>query len=288
MPETEAGLIPPHCVALHCEPWVDIGLSVPDNGFVPELYRGLLAETERLQASGHADLFFFVHKPPGLRWRLHAAEGVPLVQLRRTAISAAAGLLGASQVRAAVYEPQQALFGGTNSMDFVHRLWSQDSLLWLRWHAGLAPLASRWAVSLTVLAHVFNRLGIIGWEDREVWTFITEDTGRRLADHEWTRPEVMRLAAARWDSWEQAWYTSGPAYRFTPTELRMVEDFREATEPILSGWRDDCLNQPVTRFPLTPRRAAAYWTVFHWNRARISGAQQALTAQTLAGERPHR
>ncbi|MFD3492685.1 lantibiotic dehydratase C-terminal domain-containing protein [Streptomyces sp. NPDC058690] len=286
MPTAEDTLIPPHRAG-HRDLWVDIGLTLPTYPPSPEIYQRLLDETQRLQVTGHAGLCLFIHKPPGLRWRIDAPDEAPLAELREAATAAAARIVGADRVRSAVYEPQQALFGGERSMRFVHRTWSADSLLWMRWHAQIphpSP-ARRWDLSFKVLAHVFTQLGVVGWEDREVWDCVSEDTGRRLAEHEWTRPEVAALAGSLRSHWDTIWRAAAHQHRTAGTAVPddALREFVHHTGPVLADWHAQCLTNPVARHPLTPRRAAAYWTVFHWNRAGLTSAQQALAAQTLAG-----
>ncbi|MEU0036336.1 thiopeptide-type bacteriocin biosynthesis protein [Streptomyces sp. NPDC006333] len=285
--DEEDTLIPPH-QATHHDNWVDIGLAL--TGYPPstEVYERLLDETQRLRQTGLADLFLFIHKPPGLRWRLQAADGTHLGELRREAVTAAARIVGRDHVRSAVYEPQQTLFGGARSMGYVHRTWSADSLLWMRWHAGARPgsrtAGERLILSFRALAHVFVKLGVVGWEDREVWNHVTEETGRRLAEHEWARPEVVALARSLRVRWDTVWAAPHDRPGLDQADQSpLLHTFARTSGPTLEAWHAECLSRPATRYPLTPRRAAAYWTVFHWNRAGLTAAQQALTAQTLAG-----
>jgi hypothetical protein len=284
LPEAEDALIPPHRCG-YGDPWVDIGLELTGFPPAPEVYGQLLHETEQLRDAGQADLSFFIHKPPGLRWRLQAADGTHLPELRRAATAAAARIVTPDRVRTAVYEPQAALFGGTRSMRFVHRTWSADSALWMRWHARQTPPSAteRWDLSFGVLSRVFVALGVVGWEDREVWDCVSEDTGRRLAAKEWTRPQVLAAARSLSSRWDAVWGTSRQQpFAGSGAAERILHEFSLRAAPTLADWYD-LLSRPSTRHPLTPRRAAAYWTVFHWNRAGLTAAQQALTAETLAG-----
>lgn len=284
-PDPEHTLIPPHVVAAEAT-WVDIGLAVTGCPLPSDLYADLLAETEDLLERGMADLCFFIHKPPGLRWRLRATAGTPVAELRRAATEAASRVTAPDQVRGLLYEPQQALFGGPLSMEFVHRTWFADSMLWMRWHAeSVRPsLSARWEVSFGVLAHLFRRLGVVGWEDREVWDCVVQDTGRQLAEHEWERPEVVALAKSLRERWGQAWGSPNTAPALpSGAGADQLHAFSVQTGPVLADWLTHCLSRPTDRYPLTPRKAAAYWTVFHWNRAGLPAAQQALTTQTLAG-----
>jgi Lantibiotic biosynthesis dehydratase C-term len=224
-----------------------------------------------------------------VRWRLRVAAGRPLDRLSEAATAAAGRVLGPDLVRSAVYEPQQTLFGGPLSMEFVHQTWSADSMLWMRWHAQQTrPLTmARWELSFSVLAQVFSKLGVVGWEDREVWNCLVEETGRRLAEREWSRPEVVAVARSLRDRWDSVWGTpSAPPRPYGGANAGHLHDFATHAGPVLSRWHAECLSAPAAGHALTPRKAAAYWTVFHWNRAGLAAAQQALAAQTLAGRLP--
>lgn len=162
-----------------CE-WVQLGLRV-DTSAGPRLY-GELADAERaLLNEGTAVNFFFMHKPPGLRVRFQAAAGQR--DKLRVRTMAMAQRLPVREVRPAVYEPEACLFGGSTAMEFVHQLFTADSLSWLEVHrhrdrAG-EPVPA-WAVSLLLLRAVFDGLGIVGWEDRGVWELVRGEAGRRL------------------------------------------------------------------------------------------------------------
>lgn len=283
LPEAEDTLIPPHCCGFR-DLWVDIGLELTGFPPAPEVYGQLLYETEQLRSAGLVDLSFFIHKPPGLRWRLQAAGGTHPSELRRTATTAAARIVTPDRVRTAIYEPQAALFGGPQSMRFVHRTWSADSALWMRWHARqtLPSAKERWDLSFGVLSHVFVALGVVGWEDREVWECVSEDTGRRLAEQEWVRPQVLAMGRSLRSRWNAIWGAARQQPFAGGAAAPILHEFSLRADPTLTDWYD-LLSRPTTRHPLTPRRAAAYWTVFHWNRAGLTAAQQALTAETLAG-----
>ncbi|KKD07600.1 MULTISPECIES: lantibiotic dehydratase C-terminal domain-containing protein [unclassified Streptomyces] len=286
MPGTDETLIPPHRAAPR-SPWVDIGLILTDYPPATHVYEQLLHETELLHGTGHASACFFIHKPPGLRWRLSAMADMPLSELREAAVAAAARVVGPDRVRSAVYEPQEVLFGGSRSMHFVHRTWSADSRLWMRWHAargGRATSGERWELSFRVLARVYAALGVVGWEDREVWDRVCRDTGRRLTEHAWARPEVVSLARALQERWGDAWGTParGPGPERDGLRASLVDEFARTGDDLFRAWHRECLSLPRTHHPLSPRQAAAYWTVFHWNRAGFSAGQQALTAEALS------
>jgi thiopeptide-type bacteriocin biosynthesis protein len=261
------------------EAWVDVGLSLPASPGDRDVYAAVSRTTAGLRAAGLVDLSFFVHKPPGLRWRCHLTPGSCPDAV--TAAMAAGVRPVAGPAARLVYEPQQALFGGGRSMQLVHRTWDADSTMWLSLlAAGPCGRRVRWTTSLSALTHVLRALGVVGWEDRDVWDRVVRDTGRRLAEQEWARPQVQALAAALRAEWAARW----PADDGTaPPAPPAVHDFAAAAVPPLELWREECGGRAALDYSLTPRRVAALWTVFHWNRAGLAGAHQALAAQTLAG-----
>ncbi|WP_329028612.1 MULTISPECIES: thiopeptide-type bacteriocin biosynthesis protein [unclassified Streptomyces] len=273
--------------------WIQLSLALKRPP-AAAVYRTLATATRRLVDGGSADHSFFLHKPPGIRWRLRVpagtAEDIPNVgslsppaavlagQARDLVVRAGLGDLAVSR---AWYEPQQALFGGRRSMEFVHALWSADSRMWLEWHSEDTP-GDPARLSLPVLAALFRGLGIQGWEDREIWDLIARETGRRLTPAMWARPDVRQAAARLRETWDRAWTGTGPADG-VPQEGRTAgpsRRFREQTEDIVAEWsRTSFLTGESS---VGPRRAAARWTVFHWNRAGLGLGRQALIAEALA------
>ncbi|WP_374984088.1 thiopeptide-type bacteriocin biosynthesis protein [Streptomyces fradiae] len=157
--------------------WAQVGIA-PDGAHAwPALYRRLAGTARELTASGSADDFFFVHKPPGLRVRFHApgpdgadALRAELVRLLGTARE------GWAEPVPSVYEPESYLYGGARSMAYAHRLHTADALAWPDHHTGERPPAN-WRVSLTLLRAVLDGLGVVGWEHRGVWEAVREEAG---------------------------------------------------------------------------------------------------------------
>ncbi|MCP9959868.1 MULTISPECIES: thiopeptide-type bacteriocin biosynthesis protein [Streptomyces] len=259
--------------------WVQVNVAPDGTHAWPALYRRLAGTARELTGSGAADDFFFLHKPPGVRIRFHAPEPAGAAALRELLVR----LLGRTRDGwappvPAVYEPETYLFGGARSMESVHRLHTADSRAWLDHHTGTCPPAD-WRVSLTLLRAVLDGLGVVGWEHRGVWQAVREETGRRLAggaggaDREraaagirayWEQPDEARLEAL-----PEAWRAGVAAHR---------DALRAAAE----RWRTGYFESGGAR--IGPRRAAAHWVVFHWNRGRFSTARQALLTEALADD----
>ncbi|MCZ7459179.1 thiopeptide-type bacteriocin biosynthesis protein [Streptomyces sp. WMMC940] len=127
--------------------------------------------------------FFFMSKPPGLRIRFHAGPA-GIRQLTERLRRDMARLQHDALIDAwhfAVYEPETHLFGGKSAMTGVHRLFTADSIAWLRHHASSTSSTSPWIVSLNMLHALFEAMGITGWEDLEVWEHCRRSANRRLA-----------------------------------------------------------------------------------------------------------
>ncbi|MFE1579067.1 thiopeptide-type bacteriocin biosynthesis protein [Streptomyces fradiae] len=259
--------------------WAQVGIA-PDGAHAwPALYRRLAGTARELTASGAADDFFFVHKPPGLRVRFHApgpdgADALPaeLVRLFGTARE------GWAEPVPSVYEPESYLYGGARSMAYAHRLHTADALAWLDHHTGERPPAN-WRVSLTLLRAVLDGLGVVGWEHRGVWEAVREETGRRVPGG-LAGADLERAAAgvrAYWELSDQARLEALPA----PWRDR-VAAHRDALRTAADAWRTGCFESGGAR--LGPRRAAAHWVVFHWNRGRFPVSRQGLLTEALADD----
>ncbi|MGH3911952.1 MAG: thiopeptide-type bacteriocin biosynthesis protein [Pseudonocardiaceae bacterium] len=255
--------------------WVQVGLGL-DTPAGPQLYSELAEAARALLDEGTAVNFFFLHKPPGLRVRFQAAAG--RYDELRVRVGTMAQRLPIRQALPAVYEPEAALFGGSTSMDFVHQLFTADSLGWLDVHRNRAaePVPA-WAVSLLLLRAVFDGLGIVGWEDRGVWDLVRHEAGRRLDPAARQVSELDRAAAGL----AKHWAAPAQLRELLPPGVRaMVDRHREQAVLIGARWRAGYFETGAAR--IGPRRCAAHYTVFHWNRARLSGVRQCLLAEALA------
>jgi thiopeptide-type bacteriocin biosynthesis protein len=251
--------------------WVQVDL--PTSGVPsPDLYR-TLAETFRdLLADPAVRNAFFMHKPPGLRLRFEVSDPDRATEVRRRL----AGLAGGTGP--AVYEPEAHLFGGPVSMRSVHRLFTVDSLAWLDYHAiGGRAAGPSWALSLTMLRALLDGLAVVGWEDIGVWDEVRSRTGRRLTGPALTHGDYARVAAEIRAGWADPERLAG---QLAPEVRAISAAHRTATLAAASDWRRDYFTTPAAY--LGPRAAAAYFVVFHWNRAGLTGIRQALLTEALA------
>ena len=226
--------------------WTQLGLVRPK----PAVYAELSAAVREMLAGDRITDFFFMHKPPGLRVRFAAGPG--LESWARSEVNRLArrwqdrGLIDG--IRPGVYEPEALLFGGPAAMAHVHRLFTVDSVAWLDHH--VRPELPAWLVSMRLLRSVFGGLGLCC----QAWPRVRDAGGRRLALHD----DAVAVACA---------------------ELRGVwETTRSPVEPAARSWR-----VAIERAGVEPAEVAAYYVIFHWNRARLSPARQALITAALAG-----
>lgn len=226
--------------------WTQLGLVEPKTGLYDEIS---LAVREMLAQDRITD-FFFMHKPPGLRVRFAAAPGRESWVRAETSRLARRwqedGLIDG--VVPGVYEPEAFLFGGPAAMHHVHRLFTVDSLAWLDHH--VRPTLPVWLLSMRLLRSVFGGLGLCC----QAWSRVRDNCGRRVT----VKDEAVTMACA---------------------ELRAVwETTRAPAEPAARSWR-----VALERVGVDAAEAAAYYVVFHWNRARLSSVRQALITEALAG-----
>lgn len=260
--------------------WLQYNLGL--DGATPDLYGELARFTEELLADDAEDVFF-MHKPPGMRFRCSPPEH------RRHEFDARCRKMCAGLVRRqliehwtpAVYEPEARLFGGTVSMRSVHRLFTADSRVWLPVFASAGSagpdLNRHWALSLLMIRDMFGALRILGWEDVDVWNRIAEDGGRVLTPEVAQASSSRRLAAALRAGW-----TDPAGLRATlPADwVARLEEYEQVLPDLGQCWRDEYFHRPSVR--VGPRRAAAYAVIFHWNRARFPAHHQALITHFLA------
>ena len=264
--------------------WVQVGLQIPSGPPAAELYRRLAAHGRELLEQPAISNFFFMHKPPGLRVRFETTGSnrrrIGDELHRRFTAWQQQGLV--ERVVPAVYEPEAHLFGGPVSMRSVHRLFTIDALAWLDVHAvdgGQGQAGPHWAISLVMLRALFDGLGIVGWEDIDVWDGIRRRTGRRLGRQALAHGGYARVAEqirAGWDDHERMRRELPPAVR------RITEAYREAVVAEAGVWRREYFETRDAY--LGPREAVVYFTVFHWNRAGLSPVRQALVTEALAGQ----
>ncbi|MFF8386992.1 thiopeptide-type bacteriocin biosynthesis protein [Streptomyces kanasensis] len=230
---------------------------------------------DRLDADA-ADDFFFVRKGPVLRVRFHCGPGRQ-EELDRVAVTEWRRLCRQGHAESwgrAFYEPEAHLFGGDRSMAYVHRIFTADSLFWARHHASPDGPAPAWAASLVMIRALFDALGIVGWEDGNVWEVLRRRAGRTFGV---TVPDGwQRTASGVRDAWSGP---GGPARLLDERTLARIEEFRSAVAAPCARWHEEYFG---TRHAVVgPREAAAFLIVFHWNRAGLPMSWQTAITEAL-------
>jgi hypothetical protein len=134
-----------------------------------------------------------------------------------------------------------------------------------------------WLASLAVLQTLFAGLDITGWEDIGVWDRIRAMTGRRLNSNKAALPMYTTVAGEIRDVWSRR---DQIADELLPPVKAIVAGHERAILTGAAQWRSGYFCQPGAS--LGPRAAAAFYVVFHWNRAALSRAEQALLAESLS------
>lgn len=164
--------------------WIQIGIC-PARRRGPQVYAKLFALASQLLKYSLISNFFYMNKPPGLRVRFQTGP-----ELRQELGAALRQRIGewqadgiAERVTGGTYEPEQTLFGGPESMRYVHRLFTVDALAWLAF-IGSACLPAQpcppWAFSLAMISGLLDGLEIVDWEDLDVWERIRRQAYRTL------------------------------------------------------------------------------------------------------------
>jgi thiopeptide-type bacteriocin biosynthesis protein len=253
--------------------WLQFALTLRD-GQLPAFHASLAGLADRLVREGDVTNFFFMRKPPGFRLRFETAPE------RQDALAGdieaeLAAWPALSRVARGRYEPEEHLFGGPTSMRYVHCLFTADSLAWLAYF-GLAEPCPAWMFSLVMTRQVLNGLNIAGWEDLNVWERIRRQAHRVIpagfeADKVSSVTETMR---ALWASPELLHETLGrPA-------AALADAHGPGLREVAGQWEAGCFATGESL--IGPREAAAFATIFHWNRGRLSAVTQSLVAAALA------
>ena len=254
--------------------WVQVGLA-PREHHWPAVYAGLDRIAAELLDGQIATNFFYMHKPPGLRVRFEAPPGQrPLLHDElHTRLELLRPHL--DQLAPGIYEPEQLLFGGPASMSYTHRLFTADARAWLGYHQ-LAEPPSGWAFSLALVRQLLNGLRIAGWEDLEVWERIRRQAHRVIPAA--IAPEKVNSAGAG----IRAVWSDPDLLRSKLPEpaLLLVDRWGTVLRDVARHWQTEHFEG--TKALIGSREAAAFVTIFHWNRGRLSALTQALVAAALA------
>ncbi len=255
--------------------WVQIGIA-PARECWRQVYAVLFTLASQLLEDSSVSNFFYMNKPPGLRVRFQAGHD------RRQALGAAlrARIGGwqaegiAERVTGGVYEPEQTLFGGPGSMRHVHRLFTVDAMAWLAFY-GSAPCPP-WAFSLAMISGLLDGLEIIDWEDLDVWERIRRQARRTVP----AGLPADRVTAAV-SGLQATWAERADFLASLPGDAAaLVGKYRPLLEAAALEWsKEYFLGADAS---IGPREAAAFFTIFHWNRGGLPGTTQAIIAAALA------
>lgn len=265
--------------------WHQLGIHpTGDSEPQSELYRQIWALAERLLTAGAIDNFFYMNKAPGMRLRFQASAAGRAGDLRAVLDAEVARwrldrLIDGIDL--GVYEPETRLFGGSRSMPYVHALFTVDSLIWLDYHAGRPSegeeITPPWLMSLALLRTVFAGLDIVGWEDLGVWDHVVAKAGRRLGPAKLDLPMYSAVANEIRDVWS---HRDQIVERLDSAARAIVARHDAALLAAAAQWRSGYFSQPAAC--IGPRAAAAFFVIFHWNRAGLHPTEQALLAESLA------
>jgi thiopeptide-type bacteriocin biosynthesis protein len=263
--------------------WIQLGIR-PRQEMEPrgELCRQISSLVNQLFGSTLDD-FFFMNKPPGMRLRFHTASEGSLQELAAVLDLHVTrwrdeGLI--DYIEPGVYEPESELFGGQESMNFVHALFTVDSLVWLDYHACRAvegaAIGPAWLASLALLRTVFAGLDIAGWEDIGVWNHIRHTAGRQLGATKSSLPMYSEVAGQIVEVWSRG---DEILHELHPSVKEIVDRYDSSLFTGATQWRTGYFCRQGAS--LGTRAAAALYVVFHWNRAALSPLEQALLAESL-------
>lgn len=259
--------------------WVQLGLS-PCPGMRAALYREVEKLLARLRGRLQVRAAFFMHKPPGLRLRVQAAltdAGALGFEMADAARGwREAGLV--SDVREEIYEPETTLFGGAGSMRHVHGLFSEDSGFWLAHHARPEQGERTLEVALILLRYVFSGLGVVDWEDIDVWEKVRSRTGRAFpAGFDADGSALGEVGATILRLWSEP----GGVLRALDARTRArTERAGARLVKLAADWKAECFD--AGRAGTGVRSAAALYTIFFFNRAGLPLERQIIVAETLA------
>ena len=237
--------------------------ATPAIGLSPEHARCVRRLIEQLQAEGLVRSWWFLRKPPGYRVRLLRNDRSPAATaLLDGAVAAWSAREGHDlEASPAVYEPEQARFGGRTGMMLAHRHFASDSDAALDIAAVADQSASRCPADLLSAALTNDLLGRIVNDRAELF-----DVWRRLAD---AVSSVCRIPVTRMDpavATARASLAPDLAAVIPGALHSLVARVQRSNNDLSVEVRNARASIPV-------RSWAAQVTVFHWNRFGLTTAE---------------
>jgi thiopeptide-type bacteriocin biosynthesis protein len=260
--------------------WLQYGLTF-SNEKLQRLYKHLYVMVNQLVKENSIGNFFYMHKPPGLRIRFYLTQpNNDQQQVIERMLRNWVDQKIIEGFRPGVYEAEAHLFGGEESMNYVHSLFTIDSLTLLNYQ--LIPQNRKrrtpdWLLSLVMLHDLFSELGISGWEHIDVWERIREKMFRTIPPSLFETPDFQELVKEihhKWKNRQQLFQELSPALK------KIAGDFKTKIAPVVAVWRSHYFE--TSRAYIGVREAAAFFTIFHWNRAGISFPRQSIITEALA------
>jgi thiopeptide-type bacteriocin biosynthesis protein len=244
--------------------------------YVP--WRDLLDAVEQWRRECLFRQFFFTRKLPGLRMRflgdgLDERLGPELVRWLDEAERSNA-IRG---YRFAIYEPEQARFGGPSGIDIAHDAFDRDSRLAMRYETLAAQEQAevpRDVFSLLLVNDLCGRAVEDSSELWDIWQRLNRALGRNPHEsHAGPQIDVSRTEAAL--STPDAFLQQLPA-----AAGQLVRDGWQENAHVIARLR---AAQAANRLSIGPRAWLASVCLFHWNRLAIEPAVlDALTARMVS------
>lgn len=264
------------------EHWIQFGITLGENKYIKTLFQQLYELVFEFINKDSIDNFFYMYKLPGLRIRfqIKPVNKLEIMDAISTHLKKWVSKKYIVDFVPGIYEPESHLFGGELSMPYVHKLFTADSLAFLKYRTLVLNRKitdQEWLLSLTLLKHFFSQLGISGWEDIDVWDRVRKKTFRSVPDEMIRLPDFQTAASEIKSHWEQIDLVTST---FSQATKKIVEEYTSYMEPVIVTWKKNYFE--TTNAYIGIREAAAFFTIFHWNRAGISFARQCIITEALA------
>jgi thiopeptide-type bacteriocin biosynthesis protein len=223
-----------------------------------------------LVADGAAAGWWFMRKSPGWRIRLLDADVVAVGR----ALDDLAEARVLAEWNAAVYEPEEAAFGGLAGMDAAHALFCADTSGVLGYLRRADPAPGRREISLLLISAMFGGAGLDWFERGDVFARIAAirpAAAISATAHARLAAQLRRILSAHVGGQSPLFAPGGPA-GFAAGWRVAFEDAGQAYAAAASA---GTLARGL-------RAVLAHTVIFHWNRLGLLAAVQAALARAAA------